>query len=87
MLQQLPELREMLMFTRILKDMIKDSDNSHMKRSIGHGLAKVSSVGAPVPMELGCVTLSVWMSTPTQKLSEPFWDFHRDFIIQKFISY
>ena len=48
-----------LMFTGLLKDMIKDTDKQpdeeiHRVRS-----GRVPSAGASVPMELGCVTLPV----------------------------
>ena len=59
------------MFTGILKDTIKDTDEQpdeeiHRVRS-----GRVLSAGASVPVELGCVTLLVWMCLPTWKFSEP----------------
>ena len=59
LLEQLTELREILTFTSLLKDMIKDTDEQpdeeiHRVRS-----GRVPSAGASVPVELGCITLLV----------------------------
>lgn len=63
LLEQRMELRETLTFTSLLKDMINDPDEKSDE--------EVLSVGASVPVELGVHhPRSMWMCSPTQKLSE-----------------
>lgn len=58
LLEQLMELRETLTFTRLLKDMIKDTDEKSDE--------EVLSVETSVPVELGVHhPLSMWMCSPT----------------------
>ena len=40
--------------------------NTQTKRYIGRGLGRVMSAGVSVPVELGCVTLPVWMCSHPQ---------------------
>lgn len=54
LLEQLPELRETLMFS-LLQDMIKDTDEEPDEGCMGCGLGALSA-GASVLMELGCAT-------------------------------
>lgn len=51
LLEQLTELRETLMFTSLLKDIIKVTDEKSDE--------EVLSAGASVPVELGYITLPV----------------------------
>lgn len=63
LLEQRMELRETLTFTSLLKDMINDPDEKSDE--------EVLSAGASVPVEMGVHhPLSMWMCSPTQKLSE-----------------
>lgn len=66
------------MFATLLKDMIKDADEQpderHIKRS-----GRVLSIGASVPIELGCSTIlasgcvqQVFHGVRHTKLSEPY---------------
>lgn len=71
LLEQLTEIKETLMFTSLLKDMIKDTgeepdEEIHRARS-----GSVPRAGASVPVKLECVTFSMWMCLPTWKFSEP----------------
>ena len=51
--------------------MIKDTDE-HPVEEIPRAMSgRVLHAGASVPMELGCVTLLLWVCSPTWKLSEP----------------
>ena len=65
-LEQLKELRETLMFSSLLKDVIKDTDEQldegiHKVRS-----GSVLSAGASVSSRLGvCHPFSTWMCSPT----------------------
>lgn len=58
------ELRETLNFTRLLKDMLKDTDEqpdeeTHRERSV-----RVLSSGASIPVELGCIMPLVYGCVP-----------------------
>ena len=82
MLEWLTELKETLKLTSFLKDMIKDVDEQpdeeiHRKRS-----GRVLSSGASVPLELGCVTLLVWMcSTNVEALNPLLLGFYGGFLM------
>ena len=56
LLERLTEIRETFMFTSLLKDMIKDTDEQPdgEKQRVRSG--KVLSTGASVPIELRCIT-------------------------------
>lgn len=54
-LEKVVELRETLMFSSLLKDIIKDTDGERYRVKSG----RVLSPGASVPMELGCIILPV----------------------------
>ena len=59
--QQLTELRETLLtFTRLLKDMMKDTDEQPDEEIRKVRSGRVLSTGTSVLMELGCITLPVW---------------------------
>ena len=58
------------MFTRLLKDMTKDTDEQPDEDICRLRSERISSGGASTPVELGCITLPVWMCSPTRKLSE-----------------
>lgn len=47
------------MFTSLLKDMIKETDEQPGEEIHKASSGRVLSVGASVPMELGCITLLV----------------------------
>ena len=51
--------------------MIKDTDEQPDEEMQRAGSGRFRHSGASVPMELGCITLPVWMCLPTDKLSEP----------------
>ena len=71
--QQLTELRETLLtFTRLLKDMMKDTDEQPDEEIRKVRSGRVLSTGTSVLMELGCITLPVWMSSRTCELSKPY---------------
>lgn len=63
LIEQLPELRETLMFTSLLKNMIKETDEQ-----LDEEMCRMRS--GRVPVELGWDTLLVWMCLPSWKLSE-----------------
>lgn len=50
------ELRETLAFTSLLKNVIKDRDESLDKETHRVRCGKVPNVGTSVPVELGCIT-------------------------------
>ena len=60
------------MFTSLLKDMIKDTDEQSDEEIYRARSGKVPSTGTSVPMELGCLTFPVWMCSPTWRPSEPY---------------
>ena len=49
------------MFSSLLEDMIKDRDEQPDEEVHGERSRRIPSAGASVPMELGHVTLLVWM--------------------------
>ena len=70
--QRLTELREtLLLFTRLLKNMIKDIDQQPDKKIQKSGSGRAPSTGASVRVELGCITFPVWMSSLICELSKP----------------
>lgn len=64
----LKELRE-TMFIMLLKDMIKDTDEQPNEEIYRARSRWVPGVGASVPIELGCITLSMWLYLTAWKLS------------------
>ena len=63
--------KRLLTFTSLLKDIVKDTDEQPDEEMHRARSGRVLSAGASVPLELGCVTLPVWLCSPTWKLSEP----------------
>ena len=71
LLEQLTELRETLMLSSLIRDIIKDTDEQpdediHRVRS-----GRVPSAGVSVAVELRCITLPVCTCSATPMLSEP----------------
>ena len=64
LLERLKELRKTL--SSLLKDAGEQPDEEIHRGKSG----RVPSAGASVPVELGCITLPVWMCSLTWKLSE-----------------
>lgn len=68
--EQVTEVREILMFISLLKDMIHATDEwpgeeTHRMRS-----GRVLSTGASVLVELGCISLTVVMCPPNWEVSD-----------------
>ena len=59
------------MFTSLLKDVVKDTDEQPVEEIHRLRFGRVPKAGASICVELGCVTLLMWMSSPTEKLSKP----------------
>lgn len=89
--EQVTEVREILMFISLLKDMIHATDEwpgeeTHRMRS-----GRVLSTGASVLVELGGITLLVHMCSPTWKLSEAhtsgiLWKLPYDYLLSPFAA-
>ena len=65
LLEQLIELKETLTFTSLLKDIIKGMDEHPNEEIRGAGSGCVLSTEASVSKELECISLPVWMCSPT----------------------
>ena len=73
--KQLTELREIFMFTSLLRDVIKGTDEEiHRARSGSEG-PKYKSF---CPMKLGCVVLVGWVHLPGNPQNLWYWDFMED---------
>ena len=72
LLEWFAELRETLItLTSLLRVMVKDSDDEQPEEDIHRvRTGRVPSTGASVPVDLGHLTLHVWMCSSTWKLSE-----------------
>lgn len=79
------EFKEILLFTSLLKDMTKDTNEQPDEEIHSVMSERGSNSGVPIPMELGCITLPLCgcIHPPGSSLNSVVGDFFRggDFLI------